>query len=112
MSTYELSSRVYHYVGTMLQRTVDDGCKGVIDYHRYVVSVGYLGYWLEVEHVRVWIAERLEIECLCVRLDGRLYLLQVAWVNDSIFYSLIGKSVSDEVVGTAIDVLCCHDVVA
>ena len=112
MTTNELSGRVNHDVGTVFQRTVDDGCEGVVNNHGNIVFVCYLCYRLKVEHVRVRVAQCLEIKHLCVWFDGFLYLVEVARVNDGVLYALIGKCVGDKVVRTTIDVLCCYDVIA
>ncbi len=67
---------------------------------------------LEVEHIRVRIAEGLGIYYLCVGLDGCLEGFEVIHIDNRIADALCGQRVGDEVVRTAVEVVGCDDMVA
>ena len=74
--------------------------------------VGNGSYALQVKHIAVGIAEGLGIHYLCVRLDGSLQSFQVVHVDDGVLDALCGQSMSNQIVGTAIEIVGSYDMVA
>ena len=112
MPTDELGGRVNHHVGTMLNGAENDGCKGIVNDDHDVVFVCNLCNRIQVGHIAVRITECLYIHSLCVRTNGSLKRLKVIHVHNRVADALCGERVCDEVVGTAIEVVGCHDMVA
>ena len=103
---------MYDDVCTVLDRTTQDGCKGVVDDEEYVVTMGYFGYSVEVGDVAVGVAEGLGIDHLSVGADGCLECCQVIDFHDAVVHALSGQCVGNEIERTAIEVVCSHDVIA
>ena len=113
VSTQELSSRMYHDVCSMLQRTNQEGrAERVIHDKHNVMLVGYGSYGLQIGHVAVGIAERLGIYYFCVGLNGCFQCGEVIHVDDGVRDALRVQRVSNQAKRTAVEVVGCHDVVA
>ena len=67
---------------------------------------------VDICDVRVWIAESLSIQRLGVRLDGCLYFIKVAYINDCVCNTLSCQCVSDEVERATIKVVGSYHMVA
>ena len=101
MTTEELRSRVYHDVGTVLQRTDEIRCaEGVVDDKGDAVLVSYGGYAFEVEHVAVGVTESLGIYYFCIGLDSSFEGLEIVHIDNSITNTLRSQRVGNEVVRT------------
>ena len=86
--------------------------EGVVDDERDVMTMSNLCKTVDICDVRVWITESLSIERLGIRLDGSLYFIKVANINDSLCNTLSCQCVSDEVERTSIKVVGCYHMVA
>ena len=113
MTAEELRSRVYHNVGTMLQRTNEIRCaEGVIYDEGDAMLVSHCSHTFEVEHVRVGITEGLGIHHLGVGLDSSIEGFEIVHVNNGIRNTLRSQCVGNQVVGTTIEVVGSDDVIA
>ena len=66
----------------------------------------------DIDNIRVRISEGLDVDGFCVLLNGCANLIQIEYINKCGADSVLRKSVRQQVVGTAVDVLCRYDVVA
>ena len=113
MTANELCGRMNNDVSSMFDRTNEvRSAEGVVDDERNVMTMSNLCKTVDICDVRVWIAESLSIERLGVRLDGCLYFIKVAYINDSVCNTLCCQCVSDEVERAAIKVVGCYHMVA
>ncbi len=113
MTADELRSRVYHYVGSVLQRSDEIRCaKRVVYNDDGVVAVGNLCYLVDVGHTAVRVAERLYDNSFSVGLECCVNFLEVGRVYYGQVYALCGQRVGNEVVGAAVEVVGCDDVVS
>ena len=86
MTANELCGRMNNNVGSMFDRTNEvRSAEGVVDDERDVMTMSNLCKTVDICDVRIWIAESLSIERLGVRLDGSLYFIKVANINDSVY---------------------------
>ena len=113
MSADELGGRVYHNVGSVLDRTYNIRCaEGIVYNEWYVVAMCHLSHSLKIGYVRVRIAECLCIHHLGVGLYGSLQSLKVVYIDDGIGYTLCCESVGYEVERASIEVVGSYYVVA
>ena len=112
MTTQELCSRVDHDVGTMLQRTNQVGCtERIVHDKRNTMLMSHGSHAFEVEHIAIGIAKGLGIHHLRVRLNGSLQSSKIIYINDCIGNALRGKSMSDQIIRTTIQVVSSYNVV-
>ena len=111
MSADELGGRMNHHVCTVFDGTEDNWGEGVVDNHYDVVFVCNLSDGIQIGHVAVGISEGLHIDSLGVGLNGIFQCLKVVDIDDSVGDTLCAECVGDEIVGTAIEVVGCYDVV-
>ena len=88
------------------------GAEGVVDHQGQAVPVGDDRHSVEVGDVAVGIAQGFNKEDLGVVLDRGLHLLQIVDIHKGGLHAAGGQGVGEEVVGTAVDGLLGHDVVA
>ena len=74
--------------------------------------VGYGSHAFNIEHIAVGVAEGLGIYDFCVGLDSSFESLEVVHVQNGIGNALRGQRMGNQVVGTAIEVVGSHDMVA
>lgn len=109
----ELSCGVNDDVGAMLQRTEQiRSAEGVIDDDRQAMLLGDLGDSVDVGNIGVGVTERLEVDDRGIVLDGTLDLVQVMGVDKGGLDTKLGERVLQQVVGTAVDGLLGHHMVA
>ena len=103
-----------HDVATPFERTaVDRSGKGVIDDERHAMLVSHLGKTLDVEHAAARVGDGLAKETLGVLLETSLDLL--VWpfrIDISTFDAELLHRHTKEVVGAAVDIVGCDEVVA
>ena len=110
MAADEFGGGVHDDVGSVLDRTHEVwGAERIVDNQRNVVAVGHFGYGVDVEHFGVGVAESLGVEATGVGGDCSLKRLQVAEIDDSVPYALGVEGMGDEVEGTAVEIVGCHD---
>ena len=103
MTTNELSGRMDHDVGPMLQRTNQiRRAESVVHDEDDAMTMGHLGHTLKVQHVTIGIAESLGVYYFCVGFDGSLKSCEVVYFNDGVGDALCGEGVGYKVIRSAI----------
>ena len=113
VSADELGCRMDDNISAILDRANQiRSCKGVVHDERDSCFVCDLCDALDINYLRVRVAERLDGDRLCIRLDRSLDSLIVERINKGCGNSVIRKCMCQQVVGSAVDVLCCYDMVS
>ena len=113
MSTQELGSRMHHDVRSVLDRTDHVwGAKRVVNDQWYVVTMSHFSYSINVSYSRIRVSECLSKYRLGVRLYGLFQCVEIVDFHNSVCHTLCCESVGDKVVGSAVEVVSCHNVVA
>ena len=109
-----LCGRVGYDVGTPLEwATVDWCCKGVVDNQGHTVLVCYLGKLLDVEYSAARVCDSLSEQSLGVRTESCLnFLLACLGRYEGAVDTKFLQCYTEEVVGTAVDLVRCYEVVA
>lgn len=113
MTADELCGGVDDNVGTMFDRTDEERrAESIVDDEDDIMAVGDLGDGVKISDIGIGVSEGLGVDDLCLGEDGSFEGSEVVDVDDCILNALSGKSVGDEIVGTAIKVVGRYDMVA
>ena len=113
MAADEFGCGMNNDVCAVLDRTNEVwSCEGIIDNQRNLVLMCNFCKCFDIDNIRVRISEGLDVDGFCVLLNGCANLIQIEYINKCGADSVLRKSVRQQVVGTAVDVLCRYDVVA
>src|SRR5579875_2227642 len=103
MPTNELSSRMYHNVGPMLQRLHQIGCwNGIIDNERQTMLMRNIGHSADVQRIQAWIAHCLGVDSLCMLIDGGAEILRLAPIHKMHLDAKFRQRIMEEVIGATI----------
>ena len=112
MATDELSGRVHHDVGSVLDRTNQvRSAEGVVDHQGDAMLVGDGGRALDVADVGVRVTKGLYIYEFGVRLNGSLQSVVVVGVDKSCVDAILAQRVLQQVIGTAVDGIGSHHMI-
>ena len=113
MAADEFGCGMNNDVCAVLDRTNEVwSCEGIIDNQRNLVLMCNFCKCFDIYNIGVRISEGLDVDGFCVLLNGCADLIQIEYINKCGADSVLRKSVRQQVVGTAVDVLCRYDVVA
>ena len=113
MAADEFGCGMNNDVCAVLDRTNEVwSCEGIIDNQRNLVLMCNFCKCFDIDNIRVRISEGLDVDGFCVLLNGCADLIQIEYINKCGADSVLRKCVCQQVVGTAVDVLCRYDVVA
>ena len=113
MAADELGGGMYHHVGTMFQRTQQEGSsEGVVHNQGHAMAMGHFSHGLQVRHVGIGVAEGFYVNGLGVGSEGGLQGFKVVDVDNGVGYVLRRKGVRDEVERATVQVVGGNDVVA
>ena len=73
--------------------------------------MGDLRDTLDINHIRVWIAQSLDMYCPGILLDRILDLFIVKWIYEGCRNAISRECVGKQVVSTTLNVLCRYDVI-
>ena len=113
MAADEFGCGMNNDVCAILDRTNEVwSCEGIIDNQRNLVLMCNFCKCFDIDNIRVRVSEGLDIDGFCVLLNGCANLIQIEYINKCGADAVLWKGVCQQVVGTAVDVLCGYDVVA
>ena len=99
MTTNELGSRMYHNVGSVLNRTEQErSSKGIVYNHRNAMPMCYFRYSLDVGDIRIRIAEGFYKHRFGIRADSGFQSIQIVDTDNGMGDALCGKRMCNEVV--------------
>ena len=91
----ELRGGVDYDIGTVLDGSYKIRSRESIVYDKgYAVLVGNLGDSFDIDYFRVGIAERLDMNCLCILPESGLYCIKIQRIYESRCYAVSGKCMS------------------
>ena len=109
----ELRCGVNHNVSAVLERANQVGrAEGIIDHERQAVLMCDRRNRVDVRDIGVRVAEGLEVDCLGVRANCILDLIELVRIDKGGLDAELLQRVREEVVGAAVDGLLCDNVVA
>ena len=113
VSADELCCGVDNDVCAVIERSYEVRCSEcAVNNERDLVLVSDLCNLFNVDKVRVRVAESFDVKCLCVVLNCLFKVIFIIGINECCCDAIFGKCVCEEVVSTAVDSVCCYDVVA
>ena len=102
----KLCCRMNYDICAVLNRTEEiRSGKGAVDNERNLVCVSDLSKCIDIGNITVGVAESLKENSLCIGLYSVLYFVKIVDINESGVDAVLGKSVCEEVVCTAVDCL-------
>ena len=113
VSANELRRRVDYDIRAVLNGPQKVGCgKGVIHDEGNAVPVRHRRDSLQIDHIRVGVAQRLGVEQFRVGLDSRIEVSGVGRVNECRDDALLRQCVGKKVIGPAVEICGGDDVVS
>ena len=113
MTADKLCRGVNNDVRAVLNRSEQEGsCEGAVNHERNVVPVSDLGERLDVNNIRVRIAESLDVERLCILVDGVLKRAFLVGIDKGRADTVVSQRMRKQVVGAAVNRLRGDNVIA
>ena len=88
------------------------GAEGVVDHQRQAVAVCDLGNGVNIRNIAVGVAQRFNIHCLGVGLNGVFHLGQIMRIHKSGLNAVQRQRVLQQVAGAAVNGFLRHDMLA
>ena len=112
MTADELGSGVYDDVCAVFDRAEQVGSgERAVHNQRNIVLVRDLSELLDVRNIGVRVAERFNVQRLCVLVDSSLEGAIYIRINELCGHAVKRKRVCQQVVGTTVDILCSYNVI-
>ena len=104
---------MYYNICAILNRTNQiRSSKCIVNYQRDLMCMGNICQLADINNIRVWISQSLNIYCLCVLLNSCLYFFKILRINKGCLDSILWKCVLQQVVRTTVDIFCCYNVIS
>ena len=113
MTADKFGCRVNNNICSVFNRPYKIRCgKGIIHNQRNLVCMGDVRNLLNIDHIRIWITQSFNMNCLCVFLNGRFDFFIIKWVYKSCCDSILRQCVGQQVVCTAVNIFSRYNVVS
>ena len=109
----KFGSRVYYDICPVLDGAHQIRCgKGVVDDKRYFIFMGYARQFLNIHHIRIGVAQCLNIQRLGVFPDRSPHFVFVKRIYKISGDPIIRKRMGQQVIGSSINIFCGHNMVS
>ena len=113
MAAYELGGGVYDNVGSVLDGTYEIGStKSVVDHKGDTVPVSDIRYCVDIRNIAVGVAQRFQIDGLCMFLNGVLHFFQIVCVHKSCLYAILRESMSQQIVTATVNGFLSYNMIS
>ena len=113
VATDELCCRMDHDIRTILDRTYQiRGCKCIIYDQWNIMGMCNICNALNINHLRIWITQSLNLDRCGVLLDGCLNSFIIKWIYEGCLNAVIRKSMCQKIVGSTVNILSCYNMIS